>query len=157
LFDGPALQPSLQATIDTPDSEWTAGAWGNVGLSDAEGERGDLTEVDAWVERTAPVGGASLSLGLYQYGYPATGRRSTGEVHAAISAENELVSPALHLWYDYQEADGVYASAELSHTLFRAAAWQAGLVLSAGWMSTGEAERYFGVDEPGFSDVTGSA
>lgn len=156
LFDDPAFQPSVTATFESEGGSWTVGEWASIDGTNRDGHGGEATELDLFVERAQPIGPFSVAAGLYEYLYPASGDSSTGEVYGTISYEHEFATPTFQLWYDHDEADGVYANLDLSRTIDLSETWSLSISVSSGWMSSGQAEYYFGVDEDGFSDLTGS-
>ena len=157
LFDGPAVQPALTAVVESGGGTWSGGAWSTIDASDEAGHSGEWTEVDVHVEYERSLGPATLTLGLLRYFYPRTGFPASAEAHAAIACENELATPTLHLWYDYDQADGAYFSFDLARDFDLDERWNLALSASAGWMAHGQGAYYFGVDSGGFSDLTTSA
>ena len=157
LFDGPAWQPSVTATADTGEGTWSGGAWGTIDGNDDGANRGNFTEVDFYVEHERVVGPLKTTFGLLRYVYPHTGFPASGEVHLAAGYENEIATPTLHLWYDYDEGDGSYVDLELARSFDLDERWSLALSASSGWMSSGQGAYYFGVDASGFSDFTTTA
>ena len=157
LFDGPALQPALSASVEQGEGTWTAGAWSTVDADDQGGNRGHFTEVDLYVEHERSLGPFTATFGLLRYEYPNTGFAASGEVHAALGCEWEVATPTFHLWYDFEQADGAYLDLELARSIDLAEHWSLELSASAGWMDSGQGGYYFGVEEEGFSDLTTTA
>lgn len=157
LFDGPALQPSITATKKIGEGTLSGGAWSTIDEDDRGGNAGHFTEVDLHVEYERELGPLTATLGLLRYLYPNTGFPASAEVHAALGCENDIATPTLHLWYDFDQADGAYWDFDLGHSFDLSERWSLALAASAGWMEHGQGAYYFGVDESGFSDFTTSA
>lgn len=157
LFDGPAVQPAVWATLEQGGGSWSVGAWSTIDANDDGGNAGRFTEVDTYVEYARSFGTFTATLGLLRYDYPNTDFAASGEAHAALGYDNEIATPTLHAWYDYDEADGAYLSFDLSRDFDLAERWSLGLSVSTGWMEHGQGAYYFGVDSSGFSDLTSGA
>lgn len=157
LFDGPAVQPSASATIEQGGGSWSVGAWSTIDANDDGGNQGRFTEVDTYVEYERSLGTFTATLGLLRYNYPNTDFAASGEAHAALGYDNDIATPTLHGWYDYDQADGPYVSFDLARDFDLAEHWSLALSVSVGWMGDGQGAYYFGVGSSGFSDLTSSA
>ena len=97
--------------------------WGNVDLTDVnstaeEDVQWKPTEMDLTLYYGLPIEGpVSVELGLAQYTYPhpSESSGSTREVYVKAEADT-LLAPSLTVYYDFDEADGFYLTAGLSHT-----------------------------------------
>jgi uncharacterized protein (TIGR02001 family) len=157
LFDGPALQPAVTASLPLGGGTISGGAWSTIDEDDRAGNSGRFTEVDVHLEYERPVGPLQATLGVLRYLYPNTGFPASAEIHGALGWENEIATPTLHLWYDYDHGNGSYVDLELAHEFDLSERWSLALSTSAGWMSAGQGAYYFGADSSGFSDSTSSA
>jgi uncharacterized protein (TIGR02001 family) len=157
LFDGPALQPSFIVMSTQEAGAWSGGIWSTIDENDDGGNAWDFTEVDYHVEYERNFGPWKTTLGVLRYDYPHTGFAASGEVHVAAGYENELATPTLHLWYDYDQADGSYVNLEVARDVELSERWSLSLSASLGRMSRGQGDYYFGVAEDGFSDLTTTA
>jgi len=157
LFDGPALQPAFTVTATRAEGTLSGGIWSTIDEDDRGGNAWNFTEVDYHVEYERSFGAWKTTLGLLRYDYPHTGFAASGEVHVAAGYENEIATPTLHLWYDYDQANGSYVDLELARDFELGERWSLALMTSIGRMSRGQGSYYFGVDEEGFSDFTSTA
>ncbi len=115
--DDPVLQPAVSVGLD----KLTLSIWGNSELTNINGERGEFTEVDYTLDYTDAlpgVEGATFSAGTIYYSFPralnATG--TTTELYAGIGLDS-ILKPTATLYYDFDEADGFYASLGVSHSV----------------------------------------
>ncbi len=117
VTDDPVLQPAVSVGTD----KLTLSIWGNSELTNINGERGEFTEVDYTLDYTDALPGledATFSAGAIYYRFPralnTTG--TTTELYAGIGLDN-ILSPTATLYYDFDEADGFYASFGVSHAV----------------------------------------
>lgn len=118
LNPDPVVQPSL--TLSHPGGvsfNW----WGSVDTTRVFGQRGNFTEIDYTLSYAWSAHGRPMAAGLISYTFPNTDFASTAE--AFVSAEfGGPLSPAISINYDFDEADGYYASLSLGHSF--AAPWR---------------------------------
>ncbi len=115
--DDPVLQPAVNVGVD----KLTLGIWGNMELTNVNGERHEFTEVDYTVDYTDAlpgVDGASYSVGAIHYHFPRAmaGADATTEIYAGIGLDT-MLSPTATLYYDVDEIGGFYASFGVSHAI----------------------------------------
>lgn len=130
------LQPSLTFGWNG----WGANLWGNFDLTDANLYFGTstglrrITEWDSSLYYTVNTGRATATLGVTHYDFPNTGFRSTSELWGVFAA-NMPGSPTLSVYYDFDEAEGIYARLSGSHTLENTGF---GSVNLTGWVGYGD-------------------
>ena len=98
----------------------TAGVWGNYDFDDDE----DWTEVDYYLDYTTSLGffdekweKVSASVGYIYYDFPSlSSGDDSQEIYGGVAID-VLLSPALTIYYDYDEGDGTYYEASLSHSV----------------------------------------
>lgn len=152
LTDDPVLQPSL--TIGY--KQLSLNFWANNDLTNrgASGES-EITEFDYTLDYSSSVDKVSYSLGVIQYTFPDVGEGTT-ELYGSIGYDITL-SPTLTVFYDTDEAGGVYANLGLGYSLPLpdVAEVSSSLDLSG---SIAYATRdwnafYYGVDDSAFVDM----
>jgi uncharacterized protein (TIGR02001 family) len=149
----PVLQPEVFASAKSGERTWLVGAWSNVDLTDENAEEHELTEYDVYGEVSETIGPVNVALGVTHFRYEQPVAPSTTELHLSVGAESEVVTPTLELFYDIDEAQGLYVNANLSRSIEPVEGWTLGLLAGVGWMSSGQAEYNFGVDARGLSDL----
>lgn len=98
--------------------------WGNLDITDvntteAEDTQWKPTELDLTLFYGLPLEGpVAVEVGVAQYTYPHPKETSGSTREAYVKAGlDTLLSPSLTVFYDFDEADGFYAVAGLSHTV----------------------------------------
>jgi hypothetical protein len=154
---GAVLQPSVDVAFDAGGGVLTTTLWANLDASDDSGSLGATTELDLAADWTKSTGEWSASLGALQYVFPHSGDAPTTELHASLQAVEWPLTPALTVYWDMVEADGLYATLGAGRTLDLAPDWALTLGGSLGWMSSGMAEFNYGVAKDAASDWQASA
>jgi hypothetical protein len=116
LVDDPVLQPSAYVSA----VGFTASIWGNVTL---DGEK-EFTELDYTLDYTTSLGviddrleKVSVSAGYIYYDFPnLSSSDDSQEIYAAVAVDT-LLSPSFVVYYDYDEGDGTYYEASVSHSV----------------------------------------
>ena len=112
VVDGPVLQPS--ATLGY--GGLSVNAWGNMDLSDVNGQDEDFTEIDLTLDYSWSWKDLNLSAGTIYYTFPhASANISTLELYASAGLDT-LLSPAVTVYQDVDEAGGTYATISAGHT-----------------------------------------
>ncbi len=153
LTDDPVLQPS--ATLS--HKGFSLNIWANDDLTD-KGASGasEITEFDYTLDYSFNVKKFSFGLGVIQYTFPNTGSEGTTEILGTVGYDFFL-SPSLTLYWDTDEAGGVYGNLSLSHSfgLGKILGIIPSLDFSAGtgFASSNWNEFYYSVDSGGFVDL----
>jgi ribosomal protein S27E len=108
--DGPVFEPNLWLSY----SGFTANLWGNMDLTDKNGRRGDMNELDFTLDYSGEAGRWEYSMGGIYYTYPHTAIKDTAEVYAGISYD-AVIEPKLAVYYDFWQGDGFYTTFALEH------------------------------------------
>jgi uncharacterized protein (TIGR02001 family) len=155
LVDDWVLQPGFSATM----YGFTLGVWGNVDMTDENGEEWEFTEVDYSVDYSADlVEGVSYSLGYIYYAFP-QGSNDTYEFYGGLGFDT-ILSPSVTWYYDADEADGSYVAFGLGHSIEEIVKLSEDLPvgmdigLNIGWADSDYNEYYWGVSDDGFNDLT---
>ena len=155
VVDGRVLQPSASVGYDG----LSVGAWGNMDLSDINGQDNDFTEIDLTVDYSWSWESLALSVGSVYYTFPhGPANASTLELYGSVGLDAPL-SPSVTLYQDVDEAGGSYATLSVGHTfedLFRPVegvpvSLQLGGSMAYG--SSGFNEFYYGTNSAGPADA----
>jgi hypothetical protein len=160
LNDEAVLQPALTVT----KGGFMVNAWGNYNLTDAAtGDSGEYSEIDLTVAYSRSLGPLSLGVGAIEYLFPhqtliasdgsGTAYPGTREVYLSASCSCGPVTPALTVYYDYDEAESFYGLFALSYGKDLAESLKLGLSGSIGYAAADYNSFYFGVDSAAFNDA----
>jgi len=157
LNDDPAFQPGFSAAY----KGFTAGIWGSLETTDIFDNKGEFTEVDYYADYSADVPGVEglgFSIGFIYYDFPNTDLLATTELYWGFSYDTFL-SPSIKFYHDIDEAEGLYVSAGIGHSIDLGEDAPIGIDLGAsiGWGDTNYNEYYWGTDSSGFNDLLLSA
>ena len=120
------LQPSAKANLNLGDAGTiSAKVWMNWDISQKSGHApqptrtgGGINELDFWLSYSIDVGPVSLDAGHIWYTFPGNSwpnhSYSTEEVYLRAAYNNDVITPYIGVWYDYNFADGFYGKAGLS-------------------------------------------
>ena len=143
----------------------TASFWGNLDLTDENGNQGEFSEIDLTLDYSGQVPGIDLvsySLGVINYDFPASGADDTWELYWGFGLDVPA-SPSVTVYHDVDEVDGTYVSFGIGHSfenLFEIDSdIGVGLDLSAsiGWGSASYNKFYWGPDKSELNDLVLSA
>ncbi len=153
--DESVLQPSLTLSLPKGLSfNW----WGNMDLTNFADERGNFTEIDYTLSYGWSSGALKMNAGLISYTFPELADTAEAFISASSSG---ILSPTLSLYYDFDEAEGFYASLSASHSLALAndseKPLNLGLSAKVGFGSSDYNKFYFGADDSALVDLTLSA
>jgi uncharacterized protein (TIGR02001 family) len=153
LNPDPAIQPSLTLTHKSGVSfNW----WGSLDTTDANGQRGNFTEIDYTLNYGWNAGKVGVNAGLIDYTFPNTPFHGTSEAYGS-ACFGGLLNPTLSVNYDFDEADGFYASLAAGYACTMP--WKkeqpTNLNLSArvSYGSPSYNRFYFGADKGAFTDL----
>ncbi len=163
--DEPVFQPSLNVATEYGLSFNT---WANYGLTDNLGEENDkeVNEVDLTLSYAFSFKVINFEVGVAEYLYPHTtameesdggtnfvGRAAPGTRDAYISVGLDIpLNPALKVAHDFDEYDGFYAEASISHSVEPLKDLSLELSLSLGMADSTYNKGYFGVDASALND-----
>lgn len=134
LNDRPVWQPGATVSYNTGDyGTFAANAWANFDMTHRVGHTAaaGLNELDYTLSYTKDVGPVSLSVGHIWYTFPklnghitdGNGNRqdnyghSTREIYVTAAYNNDLVTPFVKVYHDYEFAEGFYGNAGLTKTV----------------------------------------
>lgn len=164
LDDDPVFQPGASFTY----GGLTFGIWGSMETTSYNGNSGEFTEVDEYVDYSFDVPGVEglgFSTGVIYYDFPGTTCERTTEVYWGFSFDLPL-SPSITVYHDIDEADGMYASLGVGHSIELDSDASVALELGAslGWGDSSYNEYYWvdsvtelPVKDSGLNDLTLSA
>ncbi len=154
LTDDPVFQPSLTFA-------WkglSVNFWGNMDLTDVNGNRREFNEADVTVSYGGEAGSVSYEVGVIRYHFPNTPFPGTTEVYGAVGLDLPL-SPTLTVYYDCDEADGYYATLGVGHTfedlvtLSETCSMSCEVSASVAYADADYNAFYFGVADSAFVDA----
>ena len=108
LVDDPVFQPGLSASYQG----LTASIWGNLDLTNVNGNSGDFSEIDYTIDYSNKIPDSEIvgfSVGAIYYDFPGTAAPGTTELYGGLSLDTFL-SPSVTFYRDIDEADGLYIS-----------------------------------------------
>lgn len=161
LNDDPVFQTSFNVSYRS----LTATIWGNIDLTNYNGNSGDFYELDYCIDYSGKISGikgVGYSLGASYYSFPGTKVKDTTEVYAGLSLDLPL-RPSVTFYHDVDEAEGTYISLALEHSIERIAELGADMPVgmelgtSLGWGSGSYNKYYWGTDQSKLNDLTLSA
>jgi hypothetical protein len=158
LVDDWVLQPGANVSYKGV----TASFWGNLDLTDENGNQGDFSEIDLTLDYSAKVPGTDLvsySLGVINYDFPVSGgANNTWEIYGGFGLD-VLASPSVTVYHDVDEVKGTYVSFGLEHSFENLIELDPGvgvgldLSASIGWGSASYNKFYWGPDKSELNDL----
>ncbi len=156
----------LQPAVDVNLLGFTAGFWGNMDTSDANGYESEFNEIDWTIGYEMNLPFLNLGTGFIYYRFPNPSdlvpepeeTPSTTELYLHASA-NVILSPSLTFYQDIDKIKGGYWEASISHGMPLSPAANMELGAGLGLGSKGYIEGYFGPATllPSVPEVPGSA
>jgi hypothetical protein len=152
MTNRPVLQPAAAIHLPTRGGgTTTARGWGNVDLTEevgrawfGSGNAGEFTEIDLSLIYTHRIEPIDVGIGLIHYSWPFGDTfpfrpfRSTSEVVLRVGGDVLGLQPALTVHGDFDEAESVYARAELGRGFQLAQPVRLSLL---GWLGWSEAKH----------------
>ncbi|MHC5182351.1 MAG: TorF family putative porin [Planctomycetota bacterium] len=138
----------------------TAGVWGNVDMTDENGEEWEFIEYDYYVDYSGNLTDSlSYSLGYIYYKFP--GLEDTYEFYGGLSYDT-ILSPSITWYYDADAVEGSYVAFGLGHSVDEIAklsddiSMGMDIGLNIGWGDSDYNDAYWsGADAgDGFNDLT---
>ena len=161
LSDDSVFQPGLNIGF----GNLTAGLWGNMDLTNINGNSGDFSEVDYSLDYSAGLEGfegVGYSLGTVYYDFPGTATNDTTEVYLGLNFELPW-NPSVTVYHDIDEAEGSYVSLTFEHSIERICELSPGLCVGLdigaglGWASGSYNKYYWTTDQGKMQDLAFSA
>ena len=154
VYDGAAVQPSIDLSFDTGAGVLGANGWMHFSAdSDKTEER--FTEFDGTLRYEIEAGPATVALGHLWYTYPHPWNRTsiphTNEFFGSLSFALPVV-PTLSVYEDYEEFHNQYYELALSHEFSRLWGPETSFALYASFGFASNAEKVY--DENGLEQVT---
>ncbi len=158
ISDDPVFQSALAVSYEN----WTTAVWGNIDLTNINGNSGDFSELDYALDYTAAfegLEGIQYSAGVIYYEFPGTKVKDTTEVYWAIGCDLPL-NPSITVYHDLDEAEGTYICSALKYSTDKVLKLGddmfAGLDIGAslGWASGSYNKYYWGTEQSKFQDLS---
>lgn len=138
---------------------FTGGIWGNLDLTDENGNSGEFTEVDYTLDYSGQITDMiGFSVGAIYYDFPNTGFDGTTELYGGINFD-VLLSPSITVYRDVDEVEGTYVSLGVGHSLELPESVPFGVDLGAslGWGDEDYNIGYWTTDSSELNDLALSA
>lgn len=153
--------PVLQQSISLNYKGFKASIWGNLDLTNINGNNGEFSEIDYTIDYSGDlpgIEGIGYSIGAIFYDFPVSDAKDTSEVYWGLSADLPL-SPSVTVYHDLDEADGTYVSLEAGHRIEKMFELGPGLPVpvelgaTLGWGSGSYNKYYWGTDQTKLNDL----
>jgi hypothetical protein len=157
LDDDPVFQSGISASY----KGLTALVWGNLELTNINGNSGDFSEVDYLLgySGTMPgMEGVDYSVGIIYYDFPGTRTKDTTEIYWGLNFDLPL-TPSITVYHDVDEAEGTYISFAVAHSIEKIAELgpdtPIGMEIGAslGWGSGSYNKYWWGTDQSKLNDL----
>jgi uncharacterized protein (TIGR02001 family) len=132
----------------------TGGIWGNLDLTDENGERGEFIEYDYHLDYSGQINETiGYSVGGIYYSFP--GGDATTELYWGLNFDVPA-RPAVTVYHDIDEVDGTYAAFSVGHSFKDLGNLPLGIDLGAsvGWGSSSYNRFYWELDGSESNDLT---
>ncbi len=153
--------PVFQTAVSVSYGSLGAGIWGNMDLTNINGNTGDFSEIDYSLDYSAAMPGLEgigYSLGVIYYDFPGTAASATAELYWALNFDLPL-SPSITSYHDVDEADGTYVSFAVGRAIEKIAElgsdiWVAMEIgASLGWGSASYNRYYWATPQSRLNDL----
>ncbi len=158
LSDDPVFQTGISAGYKS----LTAAIWGNLELTNINGNSGDFSEVDYSLDYSGAIPGiegVGYCVGVIYYDFPGTTVKDTTEIYWGLNFDLPL-SPSITVYHDVDEAEGSYVSLAFGHSIEKVAELGPDLPVgmeigaSLGWGSSSYNKYCWGTDQSKLNDLT---
>ena len=142
LTDDWVFQPGVSATY----RGLTAGVWGSLDLTNENDQRGEFIEYDWYLDYSRQINDTvGYSIGAIYYYFPSVG--TTTELYWGFNLDVPA-SPSIAVYHDVDEADGIYVSLGVGHSIEATEKIPVGIDLSAaiGWGNKKYNRYYWSTD-----------
>lgn len=157
VTDDPVWQPDVWISY----KGFTANVWANMDLTDVNGNEGEFNEFDYTLNYAGDYDKLSYTVGLIHYQFPNTAFIPTTEAYGVVGYDT-LLQPSLTVYYDFDEADGVYGMLGLAHSFelpqfTDMVSMSLDLSTHIGFASKNWNNYYYGADHTAFVDFVAGA
>ena len=159
INDEPVWQPGATVSYATGDyGTLSANVWANFNMTDnlKRSHFGGVDELAYTLSYAIDVGPMSLSVGHIWYTFPSISdtqyAHSTREVYATAAFNNEIVTPFVKVYYDYEAAEGFYGNAGLTKSFDITDQFSVGAEVSLGAGDDDYMNCYFATADAGLVD-----
>lgn len=153
-------QPAVNFSYKTAEyGVFGLGLWSNFDMKDNNRQVtfGGLNEIDYQFFYGIDLQDFSLEVGHYVYTFPkANGQdycNSTREVYASVAYNNDIVTPSVTVYYDYDLMEGFYGNVALNKEFALSDQLTLGLDVALG-AGDDDYMAYLGTDDAGLMDFT---
>jgi len=150
INDRPVFQPSLTCSQEITNAGiFSLNFWGNYDLTDANGTKNRLSEIDYTASYALPNGLFGLEVGIIHYTFPATEDSATTEAYIRTAYGLEVIplTFSLAVFYDFDEIKGFYILGKLESSISLIPKLSLDLSFSTGYGDYAYVREYFGWGE----------
>lgn len=127
----------FQSAVSVGYKGLTGAIWGNLDLTDKNDRSGEFTEIDYSIDYSGTVPGIDIlgySVGAIHYDFPTYDVSATTELYWGF-ALNVPADPSITVYHDIDEAEGIYVSLGVGHSIKADETLPVGIDLGAaiGW------------------------
>lgn len=158
LNDDPVFQTSFNVSY----RNLTATIWGVIDLTNYNGNSGDFSELDYFIDYSDKLPGfegIGYSVGAAYYSFPCTVIKDTTEIYWGLNFDLTL-SPSITVYHDVDEAEGSYVVLAAGHSIEKFTELSPNMPVgmeigaSLGWGSASYNKYYWGTDQSKLNDLT---
>ncbi len=142
----------VQPTVSASSKGFGFEVWGNYNLAHSDEPSRNFSEINFIPSYNSSVVGLDLSVGLIDYEFPNTYSPAMHELFLKVAYPNEYLTPITEVYWDFDEADGVYALGALEHTLEVTQELNITGGFSTGWGSKNYNKYFFEQEKNAFND-----
>jgi hypothetical protein len=146
--DHAVMQPAVLAS----SRGFAFEVWGNYNLAHSDEPSRDFSELDLTPSYNFCIAGIDFSTGIIDYEFPNTESPSTDEAFFKVAYPNAYLTPIAEVYWDFDEADGVYATGALEHNFEIAQNLNITSGFSTGWGSKHYNNYFFEVKKNALND-----
>ena len=150
INDRPVLQPSFTISQEIANAgTFSLNFWGNYDLTNANGTKNRLSEIDYTASYSSSSESFGLEVGIIHYTFPATEDSATTEayIRAAYALDAVPLAFSLAVFYDFDEIEGFYFLGKIESSITLIPKLSLDLSFSTGYGDQNFIRGYFGWDE----------
>jgi uncharacterized protein (TIGR02001 family) len=153
VVDDWVAQPSVTLSV----GDFSFNVWADYMLTDQNNRKNEIDEVDLTASYGFTFGKFKVPVGVIRYTFPHSAAPDTTELFTGVSYD-WIVTPSVLVYWDIDEAHGVYVLGSLAYSLDLPAlskefAWKLAVGASLGYGTSDNNKFYYaGTDKSGFTD-----
>ncbi|MEW5913503.1 MAG: TorF family putative porin [Thermodesulfobacteriota bacterium] len=155
VVDDWVAQPSVTVSV----GDFAFNVWADYMLTDQNNRKNEIDEIDLTASYAFSFGKFKVPVGVIRYTFPHSAAPDTTELFAGVSYD-WIVTPSVTVYWDIDEAHGVYILGSLGYSLdlpapSKEVSWKLALAASIGYGTSDNNSFYYaGTDKSGFTDYS---